>query len=90
MSGVAGALIGLTTGAQPLIAEAQALIDGADTARGCTTNFIGFGLDLETDTKRAEEDFNVTDDTVVLGDGSGDEYEPTYTGTVLSWEVVGP
>ena len=44
MSGVAGAVIGLTTGAQPNIAGAQALVDGTTSARGCTTNFIGFGL----------------------------------------------
>ena len=96
MSGVAGALIGLTSGAQPNIAGAQALTDAGTTGRGCTTNFIGFGLGAEnqvqvnSDTGDAIEDFNATDDTVTLAIAAGSAYEPTYTVDVLSWEDTTP
>jgi hypothetical protein len=96
MSGVAGAVIGLTTGAQSNIAAAQALVDGTTSARGCTTNFIGFGLGAEnqvqvnSDTGAPIEDFNATDDTVTLAITAGADYEPTYTVDVLSWEEVIP
>lgn len=78
MSGVAGAVIGLTSGAQPNIAGAQALVDGTTSARGCTTNFIGFGLD-STSEEELPEDFNATDDTVTLAITAGSAYAPTYT-----------
>ena len=96
MSGVAGAVIGLTTGAQANIAQAQALVDGTTSARGCTTNFIGFGLGAEnqvqtnSDTGDAIEDFNATDDTVTLAIAAGSAYEPTYTVDILSWVNTTP
>jgi hypothetical protein len=97
MAGIAGALIGLTSGAQPPIAAAQALVDAGTVGRGCTTNFIGFGLGA-TSQEPLPEDFNVTDDTVALAITAGASYNPTYTAIAgntvdktLSWaEVVAP
>ena len=89
MAGIAGEQIGIG-GTVPLIAEEVALVDGAGTSRGCTTNLIGFGEGLTTETGRTVEDFSPADDTVILADGSGDEREPVYTGTVLSWEEPAP
>lgn len=96
MSGVAGAVIGLPANAQPAIAQSQALIDAGTTGRGCTTNFIGFGLGAEnqvqvnSDTGAPIEDFNATDDTVTLAIAAGADYEPTYTADILSWEDTTP
>ena len=96
MAGIAGELIGLGANSQPAIAQAQALVDGTTSARGCTTNFIGFGLGAEnqvqtnSDTGDAIEDFNAADDTVTLALTAGSSYEPTYTADVLSWEEVIP
>jgi hypothetical protein len=96
MSGVAGAVIGLASGAQSNIAAAQALVDGTTSARGCTTNFIGFGLG-ETSEEPLPVDFNATDDTVTLAITGGSAYAPTYTAVVghvdretLSWEDTTP
>jgi hypothetical protein len=96
MSGVAGAVIGLTTGAQANIAGAQALVDGTTSARGCTTNFIGFGLG-ETSEEPLPNDFSATDDTVTLAITGGSAYAPTYTAVAghadretLSWEDTTP
>lgn len=77
MTGVAGAVIGLTTGAQDNIAPAQALIDGDGTSRGCTTNFIGFGKGLGS-MEPLPEDFNATDDTVTEANMDGESFAPTY------------
>ena len=86
MTGVAGAVIGLTTGAQNNIAPAQALIDGDGvdaagdpiaTSRGCTTNFIGFGKGLSS-LEPLPEDFNATDDTVTEANMGGQSFAPTY------------
>lgn len=96
MSGVAGAVIGLTTGAQPNIAAAQALVDGGAVARGCTTNFIGFGkgetnqVQVNSDTGDAIEDFNATDDTVTEANSLAQSFAPTYTGDILSWVDTTP
>lgn len=97
MSGVAGAVIGLTTGAQPNIAPAQALVDGGAVSRGCTTNFIGFGKGL-TSQEPLPEDFNATDDTVTEANSLGQSFAPTYTPVVgsnparetLSWVDTTP
>ena len=95
MSGVAGAVIGLTTGAQTNIAPAKALADGGAVSRGCTTNFVGFGKGL-TNTVQTDgddnviEDFNATDDTVVEANSLGQSFAPTYTSAVLSWEDPAP
>ena len=96
MSGVAGAVIGLTTGAQPNIAAAKALVDGGAVSKGCTTNFIGFGKGL-TSQEPLPKDFNATDDTVTLAITGGSAYAPTYTAVVghadretLSWEDTTP
>ena len=96
MAGVAGAVIGLTSGAQPNIAGAKALADGTTTARGCTTNFIGFGLGL-TSEEPLPVDFVAADDTVTLAITGGSAYEPTYTAVVdhpdretLSWADTTP
>lgn len=92
MSGVAGAVVGLTSGAQPNIAGAQALVDGTTTGRGCTTNFIGFGQGLtsqattSSETGDVIEDFNATDDTVTLAATSGTPTQtPTYVADDLTW-----
>ena len=96
MSGIAGELIGLGANSQPAIAQDQALIDGTTSARGCTTNFIGFGLgatnqvQVNSDTGAPIEDFNATDDTVTLAIAAGADYEPTYTADVLSWADTTP
>lgn len=104
MSGVAGAVIGLASGAQPNIAGAQALLDGmgkgaasaTPISRGCTTNFIGFGLGL-TSQEPLPEDFNATDDTVTNAVTGGQAYAPTYTAIAgntrdktLSWVDTTP
>lgn len=88
MSGVAGAVIGLTTGAQVPIGDAQAVTDGTTSARGCTTNFIGFGLGASSALQNdAIEDFNATDDSVTLGITAGAVFAPDYTTTPgqLEW-----
>ena len=96
MSGVAGAVIGLTSGAQPNIASAKALADGGAVSKGCTTNFIGFGKGLvntvqtNTDTGDAIEDFNATDDTVTEANSLAQSFAPTYTTDVLSWVDTTP
>ena len=97
MAGVAGAVIGLTTGAQPNIASAKALIDGGAVSRGCTTNFIGFGKGL-TSQEPLPEDFNATDDTVTEANSLAQSLEPTYTpvagsnppASTLSWVDTTP
>lgn len=77
MAGIAGAQIGVA-GAQPLIAQVVALVQGTTSARGCTTNFIGFGLGLSS-AEPLPPDFNATDDTVLLGIVGTPDYAPTYT-----------
>ena len=97
MSGVAGAVIGLTTGAQPPIGgTTKAVADGTTTSRGCTTNFIGYGFGL-TSQEPLPEDLNVTDDTVIRANTGAAEQEPTYTAIAgnttaktLSWAVPTP
>jgi hypothetical protein len=96
MAGKAGAVIGLASGAQPNIAGAQALVDGTTSARGCTTNFIGFGLGA-TSQEPLPEDFNATDDAVTLAITAGGTYDPIYTAIAgntrdktLSWAVPTP
>jgi hypothetical protein len=96
MSGVAGAVIGLTTGAQPNIAAAQALVDGGAVSKGCTTNFIGFGKGL-TSQEPLPVDFNATDDTVTEANSLGQSFAPTYTAIAgnttdktLSWVDTTP
>lgn len=86
MAGIAGEQIAVLS-AQPLIAGAQAVIDGTTSARGCTTNFIGFGLGLSC-TEQLPADFNATDDTVTLGTTIPADHEPLYTGAVLTWPAV--
>ncbi len=90
MAGLAGAVIGLTTGAQVSIADAQALLDATTSGRGCTTNFIGFGLDATSAVPNVVEDFNAVDDVVTLGITAGAAYEPDYTTSVgdLVWTEV--
>jgi hypothetical protein len=92
MAGIAGEQIGLGAGAQPNIAGAKALTDASTSGRGCTTNFIGFGLGLSNTVQSNDlgviEDFNTTDDTVTRAITAGANYEPTYTADVLSWEEV--
>lgn len=89
MAGIAGAVIGLASGAQAAIAGAQAVIDGTDSCRGCTTNFIGFGLGSSS-TEQLPADFNVTDDSVVLATTTPADHEPLYTGAVLTWPASTP
>lgn len=84
MAGVAGASIGLAVGSQSNIAAAQAKVDGTTTARGCTTNFIGFGFGL-TSEELDPADFNATDDTVIRSTaGAGTVQVPTYAAVVGS------
>ena len=94
MAGVAGAVIGLTSGAQASIAGAKALTDATTSGRGCTTNFIGFGLGAASVNQNApREDFDVVDDEATLGITAGATYTPDYTTTPgsLEWaEVVVP
>ena len=79
MAGVAGALVGQAVGQQSNIAPAQTLVDGTTTARGCTTNFIGFGFGL-TNEEDAPNDFSAADDTVVRALASGGTVQtPGYT-----------
>lgn len=86
MAGIAGEQIGLGSGAQPNIAPTQTITDGTTTARGCTTNFIGFGLNLSS--FEDVEDFNNPDDVVTLGITGGSNYEPVYTNDILTWAVI--
>lgn len=96
MSGVAGALIGLGSGAQPNIAATVALAQGTTSARGCRTNFIGFGKGLtnevqsDIDDDAPIEDFNATDDTVQEANSAAQLFAPTYTADVLSWADTTP
>ena len=95
MSGVAGAVIGLTSGAQPNIAAAQALTDGAAVSKGCRTNFIGFGKGHDQQVQSMTdgtviEDFNATDDTVQEANSGAQLFAPTYTTDVLSWVDTTP
>jgi len=89
MAGIAGETIGITQ-AQAAIAGAQALVDASTVGKGCTTNFIGFGLGATATVQT--EDFNATDDTVTLGITAGDDYEPDYTTTPgdLEWIIPTP
>jgi len=97
MAGVAGAVVGLASGAQPNIAATVALTDGTTTSRGCRTNFIGFGKG-QTSQEALPEDFNATDDTVTEANSLGQSFAPTYTpvaGTsparsTLSWVDTTP
>jgi hypothetical protein len=96
MAGVAGALIGLASGAQPNIAPTKAVADGTTTSRGCTTNFIGYGFGL-TSNEPLPEDFAAADDTVIRAIAAATEQEPTYTAIAgnttaktLSWAVPTP
>ncbi len=94
MTGVPGAVIGLTTGAQTNIAPAQAIVDGTDSGRGCTTNFIGFGKGLSS-MEPLPEDFNATDDTVTEANSDGASFAPTYDTEVggskeLTWVDTTP
>ncbi len=95
MSGVAGAVIGLTSGAQPNIAGAKALVDGGAVSKGCRTNFVGFGKGMENQVQTNSqgvviEDFNATDDTVQEANSLAQSFAPTYTADVLSWEDTTP
>lgn len=100
MSGVAGAVIGLTSGAVPNIAPTQAVADGnpkptfTGSSRGCTTNFIGFGKGLVNTVQSNDlgviEDFNPTDDTVTEANSLGQSFAPTYTADVLTWVDTTP
>lgn len=95
MAGKAGAVIGLTTGAQPNIAGAQALVDGGAVSKGCRTNFVGFGKGLTNQVQSMSdgtviEDFNATDDTVQEANSLAQSFAPTYTADVLSWEDTTP
>lgn len=95
MSGVAGAVIGLASGAQPNIAAAVALTNGGAVSRGCRTNFIGFGKGLENQVQSMSdgtviEDFNPTDDTVQEANSLAQLFAPTYTADVLSWVDTTP
>lgn len=97
MSGVAGAVIGLASGAQPPIGgTTKAVADGTTTSRGCTTNFIGYGFGL-TSEEPLPEDLNATDDTVIRAIAAATVQEPTYTAVAghadretLSWAVPAP
>ena len=98
MIGVAGAVIGLTYGAQsPIGGVTRAVADGTTTSRGCRTNFIGFGKGL-TSQEPLPEDFNATDDTVTEANSLGQSFEPTYTpvagsnppASTLSWVDTTP
>lgn len=93
--GLAGESIGLGAAEITNIAPAVALVDGTTSAKGCTTNLIGFGLGATSQVNtNAEgtvlEDFNATDDTVTLAIAGGDNYEPIYTGDVLTWAIPIP
>lgn len=95
MSGVAGAVIGLTSGAQPNIAAAKALADGGAVSKGCRTNFIGFGKGMTNQVQTMSdgtviEDFNETDDTVQEANSLAQLFAPTYTTDVLSWVDTTP
>lgn len=97
MSGVAGAVIGLTTGAQaPIGGVTKAVADGTTTSRGCTTNFIGYGFG-KTSQEPLPKDFNATDDTVTRAVAAATVQEPVYTAIpgntldeTLSWAVPVP
>jgi hypothetical protein len=94
MAGIAGALIGLASGAQPVVAPAKAVADGTTSARGCTTNFIGYGFGL-TSAEPLPQDFIAADDTVTRSTTAPTPGIPTYTAIAgntthqtLSWAVV--
>lgn len=95
MAGLAGAVIGLTVGIQPNIGSTtKAVADGTTSARGCRTNFIGFGKALsntvQTQDSGVQKDFNATDDTVQEANSLAQLFAPTYTGAVLTWVDTTP
>ena len=95
MAGVAGAVIGLGSGAQsPIGGVTRAVADGTTTSRGCRTNFIGFGKGLsnkvQTQASGVSLDFNATDDTVAEANSLAQSFAPTYTGDVLTWVDTTP
>jgi hypothetical protein len=95
MAGVAGAVVGLASGAQPNIAATVALTDGTTTSRGCRTNFIGFGKGITNQVQSMSDgtvikDFNATDDTVQEANSLAQLFAPTYTLDVLSWADTTP
>lgn len=95
MAGVAGAVIGLTSGAQPNIAATVALTNGGAVSKGCRTNFIGFGKGLTNQVQSMSdgtviEDFDPTDDTVQEANSLAQLFAPTYTADVLSWVDTTP
>ena len=96
MAGIAGEQIAALGAQPPIGGTARATTDGTTTARGCTTNFIGFGLGL-TSEEPLPQDFNATDDTVILARAVQVDYEPVYTPVVghpdretLSWAEPAP
>jgi len=95
MAGVAGAVVGLVSGAQPNIAATVALTDGTTTSRGCRTNFVGFGKGITNQVQSMSDgtvikDFNATDDTVQEANSLAQLFAPTYTADVLSWVDTTP
>ena len=94
--GQAGAVVGLTTGAQaPIGGVTQVVADGAATGRGCTTNFIGYGEGLTNQVQSDSsgvpiQDFNAADDTVTRAATGTPLREPVYTADILSWAAPTP
>ena len=81
-TGKAGQLLGLV-GTTPLIGGQKASDDSVSDSRGCTTQFIGFGLNA-TFTDPAPPDFNGVD-YIVKSAGNGSDYSPAYVGDQISW-----
>jgi hypothetical protein len=107
MAGVAGANIANAAG-RPLvngtpwsaavvqlpIGLTKATTDGTTSARGCTTNFIGYGFGA-TSAEPLPNDFNATDDTVIRSTTVPENGIPTYTAIAgntthqtLSWAAL--
>ena len=94
MAGIAGQQIAALGAQPPIGGSTKAIVDGTATARGCTTNFIGFGKGLsnqvQTQDSGVSEDFNATDDTVTEANSLAQSFAPTYTGDVLTWVDTTP
>ena len=86
MAGIAGSNIAALGAQPPIGGTAKATTDGTTSARGCTTNFIGFGLG-STVTEQLPADFNATDDEVTLARALSVQHVPLYTADVLTWPV---
>ena len=94
MAGIAGSQIALAAAQPPIGGLAKAVADGGALARGCTTNFIGYGRALQS-AEPLPRDFIAADDADTTATTVAQVATPTYTAIpgdltreTLSWVLV--